>query len=108
MQSHLINIFKKGSQKCCDNYRRINIINSLTKLCDYVLCHRLMKWFVTDREQAGTWLKRGCIEHIISLRLIKDYARRKRSKLYVEYVDFSKAYDRKPRRKLMKVLNHLV
>ena len=107
MQSKLVNIFKKGSHKCCDNYRGINIINSLAKLYDYVLCNRLMKWFVPDREQAGALPKHGCVEHIISLRLLMDFARRKKTKLYVVYVDFSKAYDKIPRRKLMQALKHL-
>ena len=105
--SRLKMLFKKGDTKKCDNYRGISIINSISKLYDYILCNRLNMWFVPDREQAGAQAKRGCIEHIVSLRLLMDYCRRKKLLLYVVYVDFSKAYDRVPRKGLMNSLKDL-
>ena len=95
--TRLITLFKKGSKMLCDNYRGISIMDSLAKVYDVVLNKRLSLWFKPDREQAGAQEKRGCIEHLLTLRLLFDYAHSKRKKLYVIFVDFSKAYDRVPR-----------
>ena len=82
-------------------------MNSMVKLYDMVLCSRLKMWFKPFREQAGAQEKRGCLEHIVSLRLACDMARRKKFKLFVTFIDFSKAYDRVPRDNLFRVLQRL-
>ena len=45
-----------------------------------------------DKCQAGGQALRGCIEHVLGLRLIIDYAKKERKKLFIVFVDFSKAY----------------
>ena len=65
-----------------------------------VLAARLSQWFIPYREQAGSQSGRGCVEHIVTLRILMDIARRKKLKLFVTFVDFSKAYDCVPRYKL--------
>ena len=72
-----------------------------------VLCNRLELWFKPYREQAGAQRGRGCIEHIVSLRLLTDYAKKKNKKLFITFVDFSKAYDLVPQHMLFSVLKHL-
>ena len=81
-------------------------MNCLAKLFDMVLCARLTRWFSPLREQAGAQAGRGCIEHI-ALRLITDYARRKKIKLYVTFVDYSAAYDNVPRKILFTKMRDL-
>ncbi len=49
-------------------------------------------WFTPFREQTGAQ-KGRCIEHIITMKLLIDYALCKKKKLFVVFVDFSKAYD---------------
>jgi len=66
-----------------------------------------MLWFKPDREQAGAQPKRGCIEQIVTLRLIFNHCFKKRKKLYVGFIDFSKAYDRVPRGILFRILREL-
>ncbi len=105
--ARMITIFKKGRVDSCDNYRGITITNSIAKVYDYVLYNRLSLWFRPSREQAGAQPKRGCLEHIVSLRLLMDYCVGKKQKLYVVFIDFSKAYDRIPRDKLMARLSYL-
>ena len=100
-------LFKKGCMSNCNNYRSISIINNIAKIYDYILHNRLTKWFTPDREQAGAQQKRGCIEHIITLRLIIDFSFRKKEKLFVAFIDFSKAYDRVPRHYLFNLLKSL-
>ncbi len=72
-----------------------------------VLCSRLRQWFKPFREQAGAQQGRGCVEHIVSLRLLCDMAKRKKLKLFVTFVDFKQAYDRVSRQKLFRVLCRL-
>ena len=93
----LTTVFKKGDRSLPSNYRGISVMNSLAKLFDMVLCARLTRWFTPLREQAGAQAGRGCVEHIVALRLVTDYARRKKKKLFVTFVDYAAAYDRVPR-----------
>ena len=72
-----------------------------------ILCSRLKLWFKPFREQAGAQEKRGCLEHIASLRMLCDMARGKRLTLYVTFVDFSKAYGMVPRKTLFRILRRL-
>lgn len=103
----MVTIFKKGDRKDTRNYRGINIINCMAKLYDMVLSYRLKHWFKPFREQAGAQEKRGCLEHVVSLRLLCDLARRKKFILFVVFIDFSQAYDRVPRHVLFRVLCRL-
>ena len=105
--SKLIMLFKKGSRMVCGNYRGISIIDALAKLFDYLLNNRLCMWIKPDREQAGAQPGRGCIEHVVTLRLLFDYSVRKKKPLYVAFIDFSKAYDRVPRRYMLELLKQL-
>lgn len=100
-------IFKKGDNSDPNNYRGISIANAIAKLYDMVICERLYLWFKPYREQAGAQKKRGCMEHIVTLRLLIDTAKRKKYKLFVTFIDFSKAYDMVPRQKLFDVLKRL-
>ena len=61
-------------------------------------------WFTPDIEQAGAQHGRGCIEQILTLRLLIDSARASKKPLYVLFVDFKKAYDLVPRSKLLRQL----
>ena len=95
--SKLIMLFKKGLPMDCGNYRGIGIINALAKCYEYMLNNRLTKWYIPCREQAGAQVKRGCIELIVTLRLIIDRCVRRKEPLFISFIDFSKAYDRVPR-----------
>ena len=103
----MVTIFKKGNRRLPGNYRGITIINCLAKLYDKILCYRLHQWFRPYREQAGSQQGRGCVEHIVTLRLVTDYAIKKKIKLYIIFVDFSQAYDNVPRATLFSILKRL-
>ena len=106
-KSKLITIYKKGQRENCDNYRGISLMDSIGKVYDSILTNRLQQWMKPDREQAGAQKGRGCIEHLITLRLLIDYAKSKKRKLYCVFVDFSKAYDRVPRNLIIEQLASL-
>ena len=107
IRANMFVIYKKGNKSDPHNYRGISISNSVAKLYDMILCDRLYQWFKPYREQAGAQKKRGCMEHIVTLRLLTDTAKRKKIRLFVTFVDFSKAYDLVPRQKLFSVLKRL-
>lgn len=48
-------------------------------------------------EQAGTQSNRRCSEHIVTLRLLNDNAKKRELKLFVTFVDITKAHDKVPR-----------
>lgn len=102
--SRLIVLFKKGSKNDCNNYRGISVMDTFGKLYDLILCRRLEMWMKPSREQAGAQKGRGCTEQILGLRLLFDYAISRKKKLYMVFVDFSKAYDKVPRRALINSL----
>jgi len=102
--SKLVTLFKKGAKSACDNYRGLSLMDSFAKLYDAVLHKRLVQWWKPDVEQAGSQRGRGCTEHLVALRLLIDFAKNKRRKLYLVFVDFSKAYDRVPRNLLLQKL----
>lgn len=60
-----------------------------------------------EKCQVAAQKQLGCNEHIVTLRLMCDYAMYEKRKLYVFFIDFSKASDRVPRDKLMESLKHL-
>ncbi len=107
IKAKVFTIFKKGDRNNPHNYRGISILNAMAKLFDMVLCDRLSHWFRPLREQAGAQKGRGCLEQIVTLRLLIDTAKRKKQKLFVMFIDFSKAYDLIPRNKLFAVLQRL-
>ena len=72
-------------------------MDTLAKLYDCLLCGRLEGWYKPQREQAGAQRGRGCLEHIMSLRLLMDYAIRRQRALFVIFVDYTKAYNLTPR-----------
>ena len=84
-KAKLFTIFKRGERRDPKNYRGINVINGIAKLYDMVLCCRLEQWFVPYREQAGAQRGRGCLEHLVTLRLLTDYSRQKKKKLFVTF-----------------------
>ena len=100
----LIVLFKSGERMICGNYRGISIMDSASKIYDELLNSRLSKWMNIDKAQAGAQKHRGCIEQILTLRLLVEYAKKHKQKLFLLFVDFQKAYDKVPRQKLLQCL----
>ena len=100
-QNRLILLFKSGPKNVCGNYRGISIMDSIGKLYDHILNARLTSWIQIDQAQAGAQKGRGCIEQIMTLRLLIDHAKCHKRKLFLLFVDFKKAYDKVPRQELL-------
>ena len=91
-------IFKSGCKKDPNNYRGISLVNSLCKLYSSVLNNRLYKWAELngkiDEAQAGFREGYSTTDNLFTLHaLIQKYLTKKRGRLYVLYVDFTKAFD---------------
>ena len=99
-------LFKKG-QNICSNYRGISINDNLFKVFDSMLYNRLKLWYKPEIEQAGAQTGRDCVEQILTARLLIDYAKKSRKKLYLLFIDFQKAYDKVPRQKMLQELKLL-
>ena len=97
-------LFKSGDRSICDNYRGISIMDTIAKLYDTMIMNRLLLWCNVDKCQAGAQKGRSCLEQILTLRMLCHYSVSKKSKLYILFIDYSKAYDRVSRRKLIEVL----
>ena len=82
-------------------------MDTLAKANDLLLRNRLSLWMDINKCQARSQRGRGCIEQIMSLGLLCDYAVYMKTKFYVIFLDFSKAYDKVPRNKLISVLKCL-
>lgn len=106
-EARVISIYKKGDRLKPENYRGISIMNALAKLYDLILSRRFIQWYRPSEEQAGAQRGRGCDEHILTLRLVVDVARKKKRPLYLCFIDFEKAYDRVNRTKLMQRLDSI-
>jgi hypothetical protein len=100
----LVVLFKSGLRSDCGNYRGISIMDTAAKLYDNILNSRLSSWIDINKAQAGAQKGRGCIEQILTLRLLMDYAKTNKKKLFILFVDFKKAYDMVDRHKLLQVL----
>ena len=100
--SKLIMLFKNGLRLICGYYRGIN--DTMEKVYSKILENRLKQWMDIDTSQAGGQEKRGCIEYMLALRLIFDYAITKKVKLFVLFVHFSKAYEKVPLKTLFEIL----
>ena len=61
-------------------------------------------WCNPSKEQAVSQKGRGCIDPIMTIRLLIDHAKKARIKLYILFIGFEKAYDKVSRAKLIEEL----
>lgn len=88
------------------NYRGILIMNTVSKLYNMVLSDRLERWYVSRREQAGAQKGRGCLEHVVTLSILTDFTRKKKT-LCVTFIDFTQAFDLVLRKMFFAILKRL-
>ena len=74
----LVVLFRSGNETLCGDYIwGISVMDTLAKIQYYdtlIRLNRLKLWCDVDKCQAGAQERRGCIEQIVSLRLLWDYA----------------------------------
>ncbi|KAH9590690.1 hypothetical protein MS3_00003278 [Schistosoma haematobium] len=104
----LIKIPKKGDLSNCDNYRGITVLSIPGKVFDRVLLNR-MKDYVDAQlrdQQAGFRKDRSCTDQIATLWIIVEQSVEWNSSLYLNFIDYEKAFDNVDRTTLWKLLRH--
>ena len=104
----IIKIPKKGNLTSCDNYRGIMLLSVPGKVLNRILLER-MKAAVDPLlrdQQAGFRSNRSCTDQIASLRIIVEQSIEWNSSLYINFIDYEKAFDSVDRETLWKLMRH--
>ena len=107
-EGYLIKIPKKGDLRNCANYRGITLLSVPGKVFNRIILER-MKDMVDPMlrdQQAGFRQNRSCLDQIATLRIIVEQSLEWNSSLYVNFVDYEKAFDSVDRKTLWKLLRH--
>ena len=107
-QGDLIKLPKKGDLSNCANYRGITLLSIPGKVLNRIILNR-MKDAVDTRlrdQQAGFRSNRSCTDQIATLRIIIEQSLEWKSSLYINFIDFEKAFDSLDRETLWKLMRH--
>ena len=107
-EGYLVKLPKKGDMQDCNNYRGIMLLSVPGKVLNRVILDRL-KTGVDAKlrdHQAGFRKDRSCIDQIATLRIIVEQSMEWDSSLYINFVDYEKAFDSLDRDTLWKLLQH--
>ena len=105
-RSLIVKIPKKGNLTICDNYRGISLLSVPSKIFCRILIDRI-KMGVDEKlrqEQSGFRQGRGTLEQIFTLRNILEQCMEWQAPIYVNFVDFRKAFDSVIREKLWVIM----
>lgn len=91
----LVKLSKKGDLSWCENWRGISLLPIASKIfCRVIL--NIMKDAVDKvlrNEQAGFRSSRNSTDQIATLRIIAEQSVEWQSSLYINFIDFEKAFD---------------
>ncbi|CAC5373530.1 unnamed protein product [Mytilus coruscus] len=105
----IVKLPKKGNLRNCDNWRGITLLSVTIK----VFCKILLKLIdkIVDEKlregQAGFRRGRGCIDQIFTLRNIIEQCIEWNTPLFINFIDFKKAFDSIHKKLLGELLNHM-
>src|ERR1700729_2861994 len=102
------NFKKKGDLQEYSNYRGITLLSMPGKILSRIILERLKEETKAKlrEEQAGFRQNRSCIDQIATLRIIVEQSIEWNSSLYINFVDYEKAFDSLDRETLWKLLRH--
>ena len=104
----VIKLAKKGDLRDCNNYRGIMLLSVPSKVLNRVLLER-MKEAVDPKlrdQQAGSHRNRSRANQIASLHIILEQSLEWNSPLYINFIDYEKAFDSVDREMLWKLPRH--
>ena len=99
---------KKGDLSRCGNYRGITLLSIPGKILNRIILNRIkdkVDPLLRDM-QAGFRKERSCTDQIVTLRIILEQSAEWNTPLYINFVDFEKAFDSLDRDSLWKLLRH--
>ena len=91
----IVKLPKKGNLRECDNYRGITLLCIASKVFNRIMLERLrsaVDGSLRDH-QAGFRQARSCADQIATLRIIVEQSIEWNSSLYINFVDYQKAFD---------------
>ena len=107
-EGYLVKLPKKGDMQECKNYRGVMLLSVPGKVLNRIILDRL-KTGVDAKlrdHQAGFRKDRSCTDQIAKLRIIVEQSMEWDSSLYINFVDYEKAFDSLDRDTLWKLLQH--
>ena len=107
-EGYLVKMPKKGDLSNCANYRGITLLSIPGKVFYRILLDR-MKDVVDPQlrdQQAGFRKDRSCLDQIATLRIILEQSLEWNSPLFMNFIDYEKAFDSVDRETLWKLLRH--
>ena len=105
---YIVKLPKKGDLSVCGNWRGIQLLSVPSKIMARVILERI-KGAVDEElreEQAGFRRNRSCADQIATMRIIIEQSMEWQSSLYINFIDFEKAFDSVDRRVLWTILRH--
>nr|KAG5700998.1 hypothetical protein BaRGS_022709 [Batillaria attramentaria] len=104
----VIKLPKKGDLRDCSNYRGIMLLSVPGKVLNRILLERMREAVdpVLRDQQAGFRRNRSCADQIASLRIIVEQSLEWNSPLYINFIDYEKAFDSVDREAPWKLLRH--
>ena len=108
-QGLIVRIPKKGTNLAdCNNWRGVTLLSIPSKVFCKVIMMRVVDAVDSTlrKEQAGFRRGRGTTEQIFALRNILEQCNEWQRNIYINFVDFEKAFDSVHRNSLWKILRH--
>lgn len=102
----IIKIPKKGSLSNCNNWQGITVLSVPSKIFCKVITQRITQAVddILRNEQSGFRKGRGCTDHKFILRNILAQCTESKRELYVNFIDYEKAFDSIHRGSLWQIL----
>ena len=104
----IIKLAKKGDLGICDNWRGITLLEIVSKVFTRCILARIQD--VIDRklrrEQAGFRKGRSCLDQIFALRNLIEQCDEFQRPLFLNFIDFEKAFDSVHRGSMWRLLRH--
>ena len=96
-EGFIVPLHKKGDINKVENYRGITLLSTLGKLFSRILNNRLTDWaeeyHIYVEAQAGFRKNMGTIDNIFVLHGVINHMLNENKKLYVAFIDYTKAFD---------------
>ena len=104
----IVKIPKKGNLSDCQNWRGIQLLSIPSKILTRIILERIRGAVdaVLREEQAGFRAGRSCTDQIATLRIIIEQSIEWQSPLYINFVDYRKAFDMVDRSTIWSILRH--
>lgn len=102
--SILIPIFKKGNKQIPDNYRGINLLNTVLKITTKIIHSKLSELITLSDEQQGFRVGRSCTDAIFIVRQITEKALEFNKPAFLCFIDLEKAFDSLQLNTILKIL----